>query len=168
MNTTGNPVADSMVKIDEGKPGKQKEPVPELDFSTLLSPEFSPTERLELSQNLRKMLINKGMQNLDMSRAMSYQSLAGLINDFSKQELDLMKMEKEGENSAAFKGFAEQIGNMLMGLPSNDKLPGFNPSGAEENKGNAKELGDDIPKVETVPGNTHIGVEKLSADDFIA
>jgi len=162
--TTGNPVADSMVVMDETQADSKPMRLPP-DFSKLTTPEFSAKERLEIAQNLRKQLISDGMVHLDMRKAMSYQSLAGLINDYSKQELDLMKMEADGEQTGVFKGLAQQIGKLLMDLPANEAMPGYDPkaSGSVEDK----VLGNEFEKVEVVPGQTHIGVETLETDQFV-
>jgi len=161
---TGNPVADSLVVMDPDPENAAPVRVAP-DFSLLTKGEFSAKERLEIAQNLRKELISQGMVNLDMKRAMSYQSLAGLINDYSKQELDLMKMEADGEQTGAFKGLAQQIGKLLMELPGNESMPGYDPnaSGQVEDK----VLGSDFEPVQTVPGQTHIGIENLETDQFV-
>lgn len=161
-----NPLAEyAKVQIEDSKKQDPDPPkrLTEFDFEEVIKPTLNNKERFNFTQNLRQMLVKDAYANLPSYKSTTYETINGILSAIDKQELDLMKLEQDAGSSASVKEMVGMMGDFLMNLPTNDKMPGFDPEGS----GEIKELDKSLKGEEPVPGQTYIGVQNLDTDQFV-
>lgn len=126
---------------------------------------YTDEQLIHIAQSMQLELAINAKNNLDLKRASSVMALSGVIKAISDSAQANIKNKIESGNQGAIEGAAAKLAGILKAMHNPDDLPFVDKN--RMNTGEAPILDLDNEPLQSVHGNTFVGVEHLNEKDFL-